>query len=185
MKPKLISLFSSWSLKVFRQLLLLMMMERWEDKHWRPPTIPEAVAWGSNKFPRRQNFSPWFSEEWRRPTWRWPSSSLRLGNGLRGTRPPSAPAALRSAKNRHAAHTHRGPIKRLGRKEAGQFTSVVQGSGLFLGRWWQKAAIHRLQRRHQGEAEGLALTSGAVADGAAGGVNLSDLHLPPKDKPSC
>lgn len=79
---------------------------------------------------------------------------------------------------------HRGAITQLDVKAAGQFTGAVQGSGFFLGCWWQQAAVHRLQRRHQGEAEGLALTSGAVADGAAGGVNLSDLHLPRKDKSS-
>lgn len=119
--------------------------------------------------------------------WRWPSSSPRRGSGPRGTEPPSAPADLGSAKTdrlKRAQITyrlHRGSIGRLASLQgAGQLTGVVQRSGFLLGCWWQETAVHHLQRRHQREAEGRALTLGAVADGAAGGVNLSDLHLPPK-----
>lgn len=60
----------------------------------------------------------------------------------------------------------------------GQFTGAVQGSRFLLGRRRQQAAVHGLQPRQQGEADRLVLTSGAVTDGATGGVDLGYLHLP-------
>lgn len=56
-------------------------------------------------------------------------------------------------------------------------TGAVEGPRLLLQRRGLQAALHGLQPRQQGEAEGPAPPPAAVADGAAGGVDLGYLHL--------